>query len=186
MRFISKSTNLLVVLRSGIPAQQSLGLPAKPAVSVRFKDGIADVPEGELLDMMLAHQGYNSDYISVEDPAGKDPYAAIREESEPIHDVTELKFGTPVARSAPKGKLSPELQKVVQEAAVSLAKEMLPGMIKESLKGILEVHEASKKAKASTKSKKKTGRPKKTVLIEKEEISEEVIPSVAVEEVPIV
>ena len=48
MRFVSKSINLLVVLRAGLPAQPLTGTPALATVSVRFKDGVADVPEGEL------------------------------------------------------------------------------------------------------------------------------------------
>ena len=160
MRFISRNSNLLIVLCPGLPAQPASGLPAKPTVSVRFKDGVADVPEGELCDMMLVHAGFNSDYVSA-DSTGKDIYASKRTESEPTHVITELKYGTPekVIVGNSKTKLTPEMQKIVKEAAISLAKEMLPGMIESTLKNIIEAHEQNKKDSEVEKPKGKPGRP---------------------------
>lgn len=152
MRFISKSSNLLVVLSPGLQAQPLVGMPAKPTVSVRFKDGVAEVSDKKLTELMLAHPGFNSDFISGE---LKDPYAASRSDSEPAHVTTELKFGTPLSREVHgKTQLSPELQKIMQEAAVAMAKEMLPGMLQSALKTLVQGHEA-------TKVKGKRGRPAK-------------------------
>lgn len=148
MRFVSRNANLLVVLKPGLPAQPVSGLPARPTISVRFKDGIADVPEGEICDLMLNHPGFNSDYVSAESVGNKDPYASARVESEPPHTITELKYGTPekVIRDG-KTKLTPELDKLVKELAISMAKELLPEMVKSTLKSLVETHESSKKVK---------------------------------------
>jgi len=139
MKFISKSSNLLIVLRPGLSAQPITGTPARPTVSVRFKDGVADVQSEELVKMMLEHPGFNSDYISA-DNVVIDPYAATRKPSEPGHVLTELKFGTPTARVSQNdiGHLPAELQRVVKEMAVGMAKQMLPDMVEATLKAIVK------------------------------------------------
>ncbi len=139
MKFISKSSNLLIVLKPGLSANSLAGTVGRPTVSVRFKEGVAEVPEGELLDMMLAHPGMGGDYIAAE--TDFDPYASFRPEVEPQHIVTELKFGTPIAmrkEGGNKASLPPELAALVKEMASNLAKEMLPGMVEATLKTIVE------------------------------------------------
>lgn len=142
MKFISKSSNLLIVLRPGLPAQPITGTLARPAVSVRFKDGLAEVPDGELADMMLKHPGFDSDFIAAGEIGMADPYAYMRQTNEPQHQITEMKFGTPVSRKVSGGSpaLSPEMRKIVQDMAVSLAKEMLPAMVEATLKSIVATH----------------------------------------------
>lgn len=170
MKFISKSTNLLIVLRAGLQAQPLSGQPAKPTVSVRFKDGVADVPDGELSEMMLAHPAFNSDFIATDDTGGRNPYEASRIESEPAHIVTEMKFGTPVKSGVHGGKtkLSPEIQKVVEQAAAAMAKEMLPAMLQSALKGLVEAHVADKKTAVKSTTKRK-GRPRgKKIAVKKQ------------------
>jgi hypothetical protein len=148
MKFISKSSNLLIVLRPGFAAQPLTGSPAKPTVSVRFKDGVAEIQQQELIDMMLAHPGFNGDFISVEETK-TDPYASLRRSTEPAHVLTEMKYGTPVSRQvvgagSPISGLSPELQKAVQSLAGEMAKAMLPGMVKSTLEGLVSAHQADK------------------------------------------
>jgi hypothetical protein len=146
MKFISKSTNLLIVLRPGLSAQPITGTPAKPTISVRFKDGIADVQSEELVQMMLSHPGFNSDFISA-DNIPVDPYAATRQSSEPAHTMTELKFGTPINKKTEGGnmQLPPELQKLVTQMAAEMAKKMLPSMVESTLKNIVSSHEKEAK-----------------------------------------
>lgn len=141
MKFISKSTNLLIVLRPGLQAQPITGMPAKPTISVRFKDGVADVQQEELVQMMLVHPGFNSDFISA-DAVPVDPYAATRQSSEPAHTHTELKYGTPVGKQTEGGstQLPPELQKIVATMATEMAKKMLPSMVESTLKSIIGQH----------------------------------------------
>lgn len=146
MKFISKSSNLMIVLRPGMQAQPLTGTPAVPTLSVRFKDGVAEVEQPDLIKMVLAHPGFDSDFIASEN-ISTDPYATARTSSEPTHEVTELKFGTPVSRVVKPGdepKLSPEIQKLVQSAAIELAKTMLPGMVEETLKKIISNNEENK------------------------------------------
>lgn len=160
MKFISKSSNLLIVLRPGMSAQPLTGAPAVPTVSVRFKDGMADVQDPKFAEMMLAHSGFNSDFISAEEVL-VDPYAGTRQSSEPAHVLTELKFGTPVSKETKGGNMQipPELQKMVVGLATQMSKEMLPSMVESTLKSILASHEGAKVTE--TKAKKKPGRKPK-------------------------
>jgi hypothetical protein len=171
MKFISKSTNLLVVLSPGLSAQPITGTPAKPTVSVRFKDGIADVQQEELVMMMLAHPGFNRDFIST-DNIQKDPYASLRQPTEPTHEVTELKFGTPVSREmhGANPNLTPEMKTLLQGMATDIAKSMLPSMVESTLKELLKSREEDKKC--PIKIKKKAGRPPKVKEIPKESIED--------------
>jgi hypothetical protein len=171
MKFISKSANLLIVLRAGIPAQPITGTPPTPTISVRFKDGVADVQQDELIEMMVKHPGFNNDFVSAENVQAAS-FETTHKMAEPVHILTEMQFGTPVSRKiggfAP---LPPELQNLVKTMAVDLAKSMLPGMIEETLKGIMKAHEADKKPVektpvASTKVKGKPGRPPKAKITE--------------------
>ena len=186
MKFISKSSNLLIVLRPGMSAQPLTGSPAVPTISVRFKDGVADLEQQEMIDLMLAHPGFNNDFIS-SDNVAVDPYSSTRQAGEPAHEVTDLKYGTPVKhaiKGGDKPKLSPEMQKMVQAAAVELAKTMLPTMVEDTLKKLVSTN---KTAKGSTKKRRKPSRkpsvtPKVTpetatevVIDETPEVKEEVV-----------
>lgn len=180
MRFISKSSNLLIVLKPGFSSQPLTGTPATPGVSVRFKDGIAEVPDGELTAMMLKHPGYDGDFISAESVNNVDPYAYLRQESEPQHVVTELKFGSPVSRHVEGGKksLPPELAKIVQDMAVNMAKEMLPTMLESALQGLVKAHESNKAVAAPAKAKGKPGPKPKAKAGEKSSVQSVPVPSV--------
>ena len=165
MKFISKSSNLLVVLRPGMSASALTGTPAVPTISVRFKDGVAEVEQQELIDMMLAHPAFNGDFISA-DNVPVDPYQDGRKQSEPAHEVTEMKFGTPIARSVKGGdkpKISKEMQTLIQQTASVMAKEMLPSMVKSTLETLVK---DNKKKPRSKKAKK---------IVKKVEIIEEAV-----------
>jgi hypothetical protein len=166
MKFISKSSNLLIVLRPGLSAQPLTGTPAKATISVRFKDGVADVQQLELVEMMLAHPGYNGDFISA-DTVAVDPYALTRQPSEPAHVLTEMKFGTPVSRSVKGGtpNLSPEIQKMVQAMAADMAKSMLPSMVEGTIKALMADRDSAKKS-TGVKVKGKPGRKPKVKAAE--------------------
>lgn len=138
MKFISKNSNLNIVLRPGMSAQPLTGTPAVPTLFVRFKDGIANVEQEELVQMMLNHPGFNNDFIAADD-LGTDPYAYLRQDSEPTHVIEEIRFGHPVSRNVPpvKGELPVEIKKMIQEQATAIAKEMLPSMVAATLKEIV-------------------------------------------------
>lgn len=187
MKFISKSSNLLIILRAGLPAQPITGTLARPAVSVRFKDGLAEVPEGELTEMMLRHPGFESDFIAAGEVGMADPYAYMRQANEPQHQITEMKFGTPVGRKVSGGTptLSPEMRKIIQDMAVAMAKEMLPAMVEATLKSIVATHsdkgeelvpeEEKSQEKTNAKSTKKVGTKKEKPVIEDEKSTEDAL-----------
>ena len=162
MKFISKSSNLLIVLRPGMSAQPLTGTPAVPTLSIRFKDGVVDVEQQELIEMMLRHPGFNNDFISSEN-VSVDPYANARVSQEPAHEVTELKFGTPISRVLKMGdkpKLSPEMEQLVQSAAVELAKSMLPSMVENTLKQLVSSNKESNISKGKKRGRKPGRKPK--------------------------
>lgn len=133
----------MVVLKPGIPAQPITGTPAVPTLSVRFQDGIVDIHDDNVVEMMLRHPGFNTDFIVVDSEKGNDPFAAFRTPAEPAHAITEIRYGTPEKRTVAGGKvtLPPEIQKLIQDQAVAIAKEMLPGMVKATLESLAEGHQ---------------------------------------------
>ena len=129
MKFISKAANLNIVLRPGMQAQPLTGTPAIATIFVKFKDGVAEVEQEELVKMMLNHPGFNMDFISA-DEKGTDPYAHMREHE--VEYVTEelihgqaKRIGTPVRKALP-----PEIKRMITEEAKAIAKQMLPEMVK--------------------------------------------------------
>lgn len=138
MKFVSKNSNLLIVLRQGIPGSHITGTPAKPMISARFKDGMFETSDDDIVNMLLAHPGFDSDFVSTEDTHGLDPYAYMRESSEPEHTVTQIKYGQPVGSGKPaKIKFPPEVMKALQEQALEMAKAMAPALAAEYLKNAL-------------------------------------------------
>lgn len=141
MKFVSKSSNLYIVLRPGLQAQPLTGMPATPTIGVRFQNGIVEVKEEEMVKMMLNHPAYNNDFISAE-PDEKDPYAFMRQDSEPQHVMTEMKYGMPSSRKAApmKNQFPPEIQKALTEMATQMAgammKEALPTAVAEAIASI--------------------------------------------------
>lgn len=139
MRFVSKSSNLCVILKPGLPAEPLTGRPAQPTISVRFQDGIAEVQDEELAALMEKHPGFNMDFIAVS--GVKDPYSNSRSETEPVHVLTDMKYGTPDKRVVGKQKvqLTPEMQAAMQSIAAEMAKEMLPELLRGALKDIAKI-----------------------------------------------
>lgn len=145
MKFVSKNMNLRVVLSHGIPAEPMSGRNAVPGLYVKFENGLVEVRDEETAKKMLVHQGFNSDFISVEE-GEKDPYVDSRSESEPEHINTEIKFGHIGKTTAKKVTITPQqkkalrpiMEEMAKEMAVEMAKEMAPMMAKDILKNVLE------------------------------------------------
>lgn len=151
MKFISKSANLHVILKPGLPAQPITGTPATATVSVRFQGGIANVGQEELVKMMLSHPGFNRDFISAEENA-RDPFAYLRKDTEPQHIIEEMRYGHPYRTVTPKNtELPPEIKKIIMDEAVLIAKEMLPAMVADTLKNIIKEREENKEKVESEK-----------------------------------
>lgn len=139
MKFISKNSNLHIILQPGQPANPVTQTPPVPALSVRFMNGQADISDEALVEKMMRHPAFNQDFIAVEEAAA-DPYAHLRAAAEPQHVTTELKYGHPVGRNVPPtiSSLPPELKKMITDQATLIAAEMvksqLPSIIAEALK----------------------------------------------------
>jgi hypothetical protein len=147
-RFISRSNNLRIVIRPGLPGSRETGALPRNMISVRFKDGELVVPDSDeetIKELRRKIAQGTGDFIEA-DEKGKDPFAATRQSSEPTHEVVTMDHGSPGSRILKPGvtpTLSPELQKAVNEAAKAIAMEMLPGMVKATLQGIVEANKAS-------------------------------------------
>ena len=139
----------MIVLQPGTPANPLAGIASKPGLYIRFKNGIADVEDQEIIDKLLKHESLNGDFVCVEENA-KDPYENVREDMEPPHVITEIKYGHAEGRkgSPRKIKLTPELSKMVNQLAMEKVKEILPDLVKATIQDMAKASkEASKKDK---------------------------------------
>lgn len=141
-RFISKNSNLRIVLKHGISPEPITGRLAVPGLYVKFKNGAVNISDEEIIKLMMSHGGFNSDFILVNEEE-TDPWKWQRRDKEPAHKLTELKYGHVEKTLAPKGQLdgmSVEkrmlFEKMVEDTAkkiaVPLAKKMLREVLKEN------------------------------------------------------
>jgi hypothetical protein len=144
MKFISKNSNLRVVLSPGIQANQLAGSLGKPGVYVKFQNGVAEIKDEKIIEMMTAHPGFNLDYIAV-DEHGEDPFANQREEIEPVHVIQEMRYGhSEGKRISPNAKM--KVDPLVQKLANEQAMKMLPDMLKAAMEKMFEMKDAKDKA----------------------------------------
>lgn len=136
MRFVSKNSNLRVILKPGYPAEPITGRASDPGISVKFLDGMLEVNDEIIIDKLMASMACKVDFWPIAEGEWKDPFKSQREESEPGHIMTEFKYGRPdrTLSSAKKPKLSPEIEKMLNERAIEIAKELLPGMMEQMIK----------------------------------------------------
>lgn len=144
MKFISKNMNLRVVLKNGIPAEPMSGRNAVPGLYVKFENGVADVKDEDLIQRMINHPGFNSDFIKVEENE-LDPYADYRSDKEPDHIITEMQFGHAGKTVGVKAKLTAEQKKALRPMAEQLAKEMIKEMGPQIIKDFLAAASKVKK-----------------------------------------
>jgi hypothetical protein len=101
MKFISKNNNLRIVLAHGQAAEPLTGRQATPGKYVKFEGGVAVINDEETCQLMLRHPGFTFDFIKAEEDT-IDPY---RRQVEPIHEMTELKYGSVAQKINPRGAL---------------------------------------------------------------------------------
>jgi hypothetical protein len=150
MKFISKNANLRIVLSPGIQANQLSGIAGKPGVYVKFQDGVSEIREDELIEKMRAHPGFNLDFIAVDDD-GEDPFAHTRAESEPAHVIQELKYGQVESKKTSitkQGVTDPHIKKLVDDLAMKKVNEMLPQLVEDAVRKMMEIGKAKADAKA--------------------------------------
>lgn len=169
MKFVSKNANLGVVLKPGIQGNAQLGTSTVSGLYARFKDGMLDVSDESMIQLMLKHPGFGVDYYSVE--AGEsDPYANTRVQSEPAHIISEMKNGHPERVTKAPVVITPELKALLTETAtemakpmaIELARQMLPSMVQETLKAL---HENNTGLATAPVAPRKAGRPKKVETV---------------------
>lgn len=168
-KFVSKNSNLMVVLKPGVPGSTITGQQPTPGIYVRFQGGTVDVKEEAILNMLRRHSGFGSDFVEIKQEES-DPFEHTRKETEPDHKITEMEYGHVGKTKTSKGKtvLSPELKKIIEAEAI----KMLPGLLKKNpkiLKDILSgLAEEVKKDEADVESKQEPGRPSKESDIDTE------------------
>jgi len=158
----------MLVLKQGFPGNHLTGTAPVSGVYIKFQNGVVDVKEQSLIDLMLRHPGFNTDYIVVEEEKA-DPFDYLRNQTEPSHVLTEIKYGHVEKSVGNKNpiKLSPEIKNMLHEEAVRMAKEMLPSMMKEVLKEMTNGTNPT-----STKEEVSDGKEEGTLIdLEKEEIA---------------
>ena len=173
MKFVSKSANLMLVLKQGFPGNHLTGTAPISGVYIKFQNGVVEVKEQSLIDLMLKHSGFNTDYIAVMDEQ-RDPFEYNRNESEPAHTLTEIKYGH-VEKSVGNKRtvnLSPEIRALLNEEAIKMAKAMLPSMLKEVLKDMQNGNASTPtKEEGDTLEKEETSIGKEENFIKEEKIS---------------
>lgn len=132
-------------MEPGLSAQPLSGFQGKQPVYVKFENGVVEVKDQAMIDKMLIHPAYtrDGDYIVADD--GTDPFAERREEIEPTHIHTELKYGHVGESSMSplrKTKVNPELKKLVNDLATKQMQEILPGLVAQGVKDVLAAMQA--------------------------------------------
>jgi len=127
----------MLVLRPGIEGNRALGTHAVPGLYIKFQAGVVDVKEESIVDMLRSHPGCGVDFVEVKE-SELDPYSETREEIEPPHTITEMKYGhAEKSVGTPRPiKMTPVMKKMVENEA----KKMIPNILKnnpEILKDIM-------------------------------------------------
>lgn len=164
VKFVSKNSNFMVVLKPGVPGSTVTGQQPQPGIYVRFQGGMVDVHEEAIVEMLRKNRGFGVDYVEV---AGTeiDPYEHTRQEIEPGHNITEINYGHvgKSTKSPQKQTLTPELKKVIENEAIKILPNLLkknPKILKDILAGL-----AAEAAKDEDADKKTT--PKETTKEDK-------------------
>ena len=152
-KFVSKNSNYMLVLKSGVEGNRALGTHAVSGIYVRFQDGSVDVKDQNVVEMLRVHPGFGLDFIEVKENE-VDPYADERTEIEPEHVVTEMKYGhAERISSTPKPvKMTPQMKKILEKEALKMLPALLksnPALLKDLVVGLATEMKAKEDAKAA-------------------------------------
>jgi preprotein translocase subunit SecA len=144
MKFISKNSNLRIVLKHGVPAEPMTGRAAVSGLYIKFENGLVNVNDETTINAMLSHPGFNQDFIKA-DSVDVDPYANTRREVEPEHDITEINYGhigkaLNPRRAAP---FTPEQKNVINEMAKEMAMKIAPELAKKMLEQMVSAPDSA-------------------------------------------
>jgi hypothetical protein len=136
-KFVSKNSNYMVVLKPGLEGNRALGTHAIPGLYVKFLSGLVDVREESIIALMRAHPCFGTDFIEVKQEE-IDPFLDQRDEVEPDHVISEIKYGhseNMKVTGNKKTKLTPALKKLIEGEAM----KMLPGLLKSNPKVLKDI-----------------------------------------------
>lgn len=176
MKFISKQSNYRATLRPGQSPEQATGRLGVPGLYAYFQDSVLDVQDEEMLELMLKHDGFNKDFIVLEE-GQVDPWKDSRRNKEPEHTHTEMEYGhVGKVRGSRAPTLSPDqkvkLRKMAEGMATEMAKEMAPKLAKEILENLAKTKVASagaSKPKGRPKGRGSTAKPKESKALAEEQ-----------------
>lgn len=152
-QFVSKNSNYMLVLKSGIEGNRALGTHAIPGIYVKFQGGALEVKEAAIVEMLRSHPSYGVDFLEVKENE-IDPFLDTRDDSEPGHIIQEINYGHAgkAVGSTIKNKLTPQMKKAIEAEAL----KMIPGLLKSNpdiLKNIiLDLSASMKKAEEKVES----------------------------------
>ena len=135
-KFVSKNSNYMIVLKPGVEGNRALGTHAIPGLYIKFLSGMVEIKEESVVAQMRAHPSFGVDFLEIKD-ADLDPFSDTREETEPAHVISEIKYGhsEKAAGSSKNVKLSPAMKKVIEKEAL----KMLPGLLKSNPKVLKDI-----------------------------------------------
>jgi hypothetical protein len=135
-KFVSKNSNYMLVLKPGIEGNRNLGTHAIPGLYIKFQSGLVDIKDEAIAEQLRSHPSCGSDFIEVKQDE-VDPFSGEREEIEPGHVISEIKYGhnEKAAGTAPAAKMTPQLKKLIEAEAI----KMLPGLLKSNPKVLKEI-----------------------------------------------
>jgi hypothetical protein len=179
-KFISKNSNYMVVLTPGVEGNRNLGTRAVPGLYIKFLSGLVDIKEESVVEMMREHPSFGIDFVEVK-PEDVDPYAYAREEIEPAHVISEIKYGhnEKAAGTAGPAKMSPQLRKLIEIEALKMLPDLLKSNPQVLQDVILGIAAGMKTAEASSEKIEddSTEETTETTPAEKEEIETVVKPA---------
>lgn len=135
-KFVSKNSNYMIVLRPGVEGNRALGTHAISGLYIKFQGGIVDVKEDSIIELLRKHPSFGTDFIEIKEEE-VDPFLDTREDIEPEHVISEIKYGhsEKVVGPSKKVKLTPQLKKIIENEAL----KMIPGLLKSNPKILKDI-----------------------------------------------
>lgn len=135
-QFVSKQSNYCVILKNGIEGNRILGTQPVAGIYIKFEGGIVTIKDEQIAKMLREHPSFGNDFIEVEE-IGTDPYSDTRNDIEPEHVMSDIKYGhaEAVKGIAKPVKLTPQMKKLIEGEAM----KMLPGLLKSNPKILKDI-----------------------------------------------
>ena len=134
IKFVSKNSNYMIVLKSGIEGSRVLGTQAVPGLYIKFQAGSVDIKEESVVKMLREHPFFGIDFVEVKQDE-IDPYVDTREDIEPAHTSTEIVHGMAGKSIGAPKKITPEIKKLIEKEAL----KMLPDLLKSNPKILKDI-----------------------------------------------